>query len=313
MNAEVIHTLEKLRAWYEEQGDEERERAYSRAIESVEEHPRPLQSGKDAMRLKWIGKGIGWRIDQVLGTNTVDKDDGSATPKSQSEAKPKKKRGRKKKSTPPQQEEDNDEPSRPSIRVNFVEEGSSSVPRRSRPAPAQGVSRDTVEKLVGVVKNLCQRFGGPDIHVALGGAYRRDQPFVDTLPFLLTDRRQPNTVERVRQVLAKLAQRLTDARLLQGFELPSPGIAGKGRAVFRSGHRIPLALICVPAFEWPYALLRYTGPIEYWRALQQHASRQSPQLTEKGLYQGRTPVAGCRTERDIFNQLCAQWRPPNTR
>lgn len=66
-NELIIEELQQLEQYYAEKGDDGRSTAYRRAIESIHEYGRPIKSGKQAQSLKWIGKSIGAKIDEVLG------------------------------------------------------------------------------------------------------------------------------------------------------------------------------------------------------------------------------------------------------
>ena len=294
MNQDIIDDLETLRQRYEDEGDSNRERAYRRAIESIDDHHSPLESGKDAMKLKWVGKGIGWRVDLTLGTDTVGLKEETTVEQSQKKKFPKKKKNK-------------DEVSStvvPRMRVNFVGASSNRTSRASetrrtseakpqvrkpqvrkqtrkpqvrkstkKPVPKESLllPRETAEKLLNVVKNIGQK-SFPDSHVVLADAYRLGHKNISRLVFLVTEKTIPKSTRRGEKVLYTILNTLTQSRLLRNVAFMSNSRnSAKGEAHFRSGHILPIWFICVPANEWPFALLRFTGPNDIWQQLQSTA------------------------------------------
>ena len=342
MNRAIVSDLERLRSRYDEQGDSNRERAYRNAISSVLECRERLQNGKDAMRLKGIGKGIGWRIDQVLGTDTVGpKDSDSPKPKSKQSGKspsgkiqwPQESKAPKRRTTKQQKCPSSTSTGRPRLRANFVGDRSTTTnndsqgrrtrterqPKpKSKPKPTVRAAsparlpRDIADKLLDIVRRIALQTSS-ESHVALVDEYRRQLPELTHLVFLITERSLPKSVRRGRGVLQAISEQLQRAGLLVDVHHTAAGTTVvNGKACFRTGHQLPIWFICVPALEWPFALLKYTGPNHIWVQLQLAASAHGFELTEKRLTNGFTPIPA-RTEREILSLLKVKYIPPQQR
>jgi len=332
MNQDVVEELERIRERYDEEGDANRERAYRRAIESVMEYPERLKSGKQAMKLKWIGKSIGWRIDKVLGTDTVGPKDEPETPEqpqrprasdssstnttnttnttNEQSKRPKKRTTARKPSV--------DTPT-PRMRAKFVD-ASPQRSRSRRPSSRQprassslsSLPRETASRLLEAVRNIAMQVSKHS-HVVLADSYRRGHQQVSRLVFLITERTLPKSTRRGQEVLRSLIATLRQSGLLKDASYISQQRTNvKGKAHFRSGHQLPIWFICIPACEWPFALLRYTGPHDIWTQLQTAASNKGWRLTEKTLLNGYITVRAM-TERDVFRQLNLVYLAPTDR
>jgi DNA polymerase/3'-5' exonuclease PolX len=99
---------------------------------------------------------------------------------------------------------------------------------------------------------------------------------------------------------------LSDARWAQS------GNVLQGYARFRTGHTVPIYLICVTAANWPIALLRYTGPQLIWRQIQDAAVDRGYRLDESGLYQNQQALH-VRNEKEIFKLVNVEYLPPEDR
>ena len=324
MNRKIVNELERLRQQYDEQGDTGRERAYQKAIESVQAHDQRIESGQDAMHLPGIAKGIGWRIDQVLGTRTVDNDskDAQSACKSDSSKKPaRKKQVRPTQSLRPMSEVCNDKPPVRPVRVTFCNDGvSASVSgvafkRPLTPGVDQSpgcVSRESARKLLQAVQNLVG-----DTHVVLADQYRRGYREMSRLVFLFTEKTLPKSVRRSERDMKSAISALQEANVLTDVRsIPSDhgGQRYEATANFRSPVpvKIGCALIAVPAAEWPFALARYTGPADTWKRLQSIAESTGRRLTERALISGSVSEI-CRTEKEIFQRLRLVFIPPEER
>ncbi|RHZ80557.1 hypothetical protein Glove_134g214 [Diversispora epigaea] len=69
-NNNIIRVLNKLAEREKEEKDHHRERAYRAAIKSIKDYPKEITSGKEAQKLKGIGKSISDKIDEILETGT---------------------------------------------------------------------------------------------------------------------------------------------------------------------------------------------------------------------------------------------------
>jgi DNA polymerase (family 10) len=83
-------------------------------------------------------------------------------------------------------------------------------------------------------------------------------------------------------------------------------------ATFRSGYKVSCTFLAIRASEWPFALLKYTGPEGFWQRLQKHAELKGMRLTQQSLTNsGVTEL--CKTENDIFKSLGLTFIPPSKR
>lgn len=334
MNQDIVNELERLREQYDEFGDVAREKAYSRAIESISKHPKRIMSGKDATSLKWIGDGIGWRIDQFLGTDTVGE-----TAATTNDAAPKKKRAPKKKHAILEGDDDDDdgggrgEVAIPKMKANFVDTRSKRAnfvtdsppppeikqrrPERQQPRPqrqpsvvnrSEELPREMATQLLGVIKKIA-----PTPHISLVDAYRRGYQYIPVLMFLLTDTTQLNSTHSIRHSLSVISDQLIRSGILVNPRWGNNSLQGYAR--FRTGHQVPIYFICVSAMNWPVALLRYTGPPLIWEQMQDAAASRGYQLTETGLYQRQNinqPVL-VKNEKELFKLVNVEYLLPEER
>lgn len=305
MNRSIIDRLENIRQKHDEDGDENRERAYQRAIDSVIKYNAPIRSGIDAMALPGIGKGIAWHIDQVLGTNTSDQD-----------PPPKKKRGSALKAdsgTPkaprvpraPRATAAGDNVAIPPLKVRFSDDAGS---RNESQMPATSQSFELSTKLLNAMKDIAtQVLDGT--HVVLAGEYRRGIQDIKCLTFLVTEKSLPKSIAKSDPVIRRICQTIRTFTNVTSASQP-----GKFHSIvkFRSGLSLDCELVAVPATEWPFALIKYTGPASFWRRLQQHAESKGMRLTERGLINGALTEV-CRTEADVFSRLGIAFIHPQQR
>jgi DNA polymerase/3'-5' exonuclease PolX len=336
MNQDIVNELERLREQYDEFGDVAREKAYSRAIESISKHPKRIMSGKDATSLKWIGDGIGWRIDQFLGTDTVG-ETGATT----NDAAPKKKRAPKKKHAILEGDDDDGGGGEviPKMKANFVDTRSKRAnfvadspppPERQQPRPdrqqprpdrqqprpdrqqtivnrSEELPREMATQLLGVIKKIA-----PTPHISLVDAYRRGYQYIPLLMFLLTDTTQLNSTHSIRHSLSVISDQLIRSGILVSPRWGNNSLQGYAR--FRTGHQVPIYFICVSAMNWPVALLRYTGPQLIWEQMQDAAVSRGYQLTETGLYQRQnTQPVLVRNEKELFKLVNVEYLLPEER
>lgn len=343
MNQEIVNELDRLREQYDEYGDDNREKAYRRAVEIITKHPRKIMSGRDAMKLKWIGKGIGWRIDQILGTNTVDDEDdndAAATPK------PKKRKPRVA-SSPPQQQL----PVVPKMRAKFVE----APPTQKRgtppghPSPKGGVraqfvdrqareehrsrgsgganggesvtkmlSRDIATRFINDIRQLI----APSYsHATLADCYRRGHRMIPRLVMLVTNEHGTNQANLAATTIIHHLSR-NGTLLRSGFRRSRDGSTAQGDVRFRMTSSndyvtIPIFIICVAHNSWPCALARYTGPTDVWQQMKDAAASTGIlQLSEQGLFQlhrGAQTQLFVQDERHLFQLINVEYTPPEQR
>ena len=72
-NELILHELEKLLERYTAQGDRWRIFSYRKAIRAIKDYEKPLRSGKEAGLLQGVGKKIADKIDEIIATGTLAK------------------------------------------------------------------------------------------------------------------------------------------------------------------------------------------------------------------------------------------------
>jgi DNA polymerase/3'-5' exonuclease PolX len=291
-NKVIIAGLEKLRQRYDEEGDENRERAYQRAIDSINRYGGVITSGDHAKQLPGIGDGIAWRIDQMLGTTSSSSED---QPSGKSRNKPPKLKEptrRKEKQT-----QSPDVSMQPQIqyKVKLLDQ-----PSRPHVSSAAAVSLpklpSQLQSFIPRIFDNIKALFGPDFHVVLAGDFRRCIPNPRHIIILVTEKTSPKTITKSEQATIKVFENLR-----------------------RSGHLTSdnrdkqTGLVCyivpVAAVSWPFALMKYTGPSDFWKQIQAHAQQRGYQLTESGLKCGGISE-NCKTEKDIFHLLGMQMIDP---
>lgn len=80
-NEGIINELLSTAEYYDSIGDDGRCHAYKRAVESIREYGRTITSGEQAKQLKWIGDGIGGKIDSILESGGTGRKSGAAKKK----------------------------------------------------------------------------------------------------------------------------------------------------------------------------------------------------------------------------------------
>ena len=290
-NHEIMEELKRMKAFYQENGDGNREMAYERALQSVARCRRRITSGKDAMRLKWIGKGIGWRIDQILGTETVEEEE----PKKATNS-------RKRKIAKVSKDE---EPIK--LKAQFVEDGGRphrtqrNARRNGNVRPAQGFARYRAAKLLAFVQDIARQTNAKS-HVALAGEYRRGHSSLKRVCFLLTDKTFPSDTRKSRSTLRQVLSTLRKHRMIQRVNVDASGVSASADAIFKGCH-VTLSFLCVPAVSWPTMLLKMTGPSTFWKKLQQAAHKRGFTLRSSGIIDRKGRAVSLHSEKDVFSVL----------
>lgn len=292
MNRAIVRGLEKLRVEYDEKGDENRERAYGNAIESILNHDQKITSGREAMQLPGIGVGIGWRIDKILGTDTVQENE---------KAPPKKKKTQRKRLASRQSKDDDGESdiirTTEPLRIKFLE------PTSVKARGTTLLPRDRAESILQAVQKECPK----EIHVVLADTYRRGYADMSRLCILMTDKMYPKSREKA----DRLIHYLTADRLSNVFRNCTRDRNGNvcGQ-IFNT--TTTFSMISVPACEWCFSLMYFTGPHPFWEKMQSRAQSFGYRLTPRSLGMGHVRE-DCRTERDIFVRLRLDFIPPEHR
>ena len=342
-NQLIIDELLITAEYYDGIGDNGRCNAYKRAIKSIKQYGHPITSGEHAKELKWIGDGIGGKIDGILGTSSkskksqrITRTDYDNSPKKVSitlidnirnKAKKRKedtsieaidnirydsshnsnnsKRSHKN-TTKTQQKHNNSKDSKDSkgskgsrtsrtLRIKQYEY----APKPE--ADASVVRRNDIDQLLKCIKRVWYKLAEKQSTKGVrytpkmeccGGFRRGDVWCHECVIILSTDmasQRQRYIFEELIRVLYKLrlieSKKLTDTDYYQGI-LDISRLFKSARTgdypVKRTN--VPLVLRLVDEGAWPSALLRWTGPKNYWIKLQSAAQKQNFELLENGLY-----------------------------
>jgi DNA polymerase/3'-5' exonuclease PolX len=127
---------------------------------------------------------------------------------------------------------------------------------------------------------------------------------------MMTEKTLPKSTRRGESVMRVVLSTLERSGLLRNVSRQQT--TANGVAHFQAGHQVPVWFICVSASEWPFALLRYTGPHDIWVQLQSAAASKGWRLTEKTLLNGYITVPAL-TEREVFKHLHLVYLPPTQR
>lgn len=313
MNEEIINELLETSEYYEEKGDDGRSTAYKRAVESIKDYGKPIRSGEQAKQLKWIGDGIGAKIDTILGNLAEDKDSKTKLP-------PRKVavtliddiREHRVRDVSPVKEKKS--PARPPPTQEKIEQRKRQYVNRSSrtlrvkqyeytPKPdvdATVVSRAELEQFINLVRKSWEKLNGKmssqakySCRVEACGAYRRGKTTCHECVIIL---KSEIGFQRQRLAFRQLIDLIYKVRLVESKSLRDTGLyvgVLDISRMFRSQRtgkipdkpaNIPLVLRLVEPEAWPCALLRWTGPKTYWNTLKSAAISQGYQLMETGLY-----------------------------
>jgi DNA polymerase lambda len=316
-NDEIIGELLETSEYYDSIGDEGRCRAYKRAIESIKEYGRPITSGEQAKQLKWIGDGIGAKIDTILG-NKANRHEYKKMP-------PRKvavtliddiRKGRTRDVSPPPSPK-KEKPKRRNNRKTGTEIAEEKrkqyVNRSSRtlrvkqyeytPKPdtdATVVSRAELEQFINCVRKSWEKLNNKvssqakySCKIEACGAFRRGKTMCHECVIVL---KSNIGFQRQKRLFKQLIELLYKVRLIETKNQRDTGlyvgILDISR-LFRSQRtgkipdkpaNIPVVLRLVEPEAWACALLRWTGPKSYWIKLKSAAQHQNYALTETGLY-----------------------------
>lgn len=353
MNRRIVSHLEGLRQRYDEEGDENRERAYRRAIESILEYDQQIYSGDQAMQLQGIGTGIAWRIDNALGitgeiTPPPHPPLPAAVPSGHAKAKTKRAPRAKEKATRSKRNTKNNDLVPPLVhhKINFLQDGSSNSNSRSRserPARPQRTSREQVQrapeqtpktratkktqvlknnlrcprenadKLLDAIRSCCT---DSEMHIALAGDYRRSWDEIDKIIILVTERNQPRSSSRSQRFIENICNQLQTSGLLSDVCLGA--YHGATNVITTGKLKFKSGHICE-------CLLIAVAATEWPFMLMKYtgSTRFWQQMQQTAMSQGlRLTERGlmenaqsevCRTEREIFARLRMPYIPPENR
>ena len=71
MNIDIITKLNELIKKIQSDGNTQRLRAYRKALTALKSHDEEILSGKDAIKIKYIGKSVAEKIDEILNTGSL--------------------------------------------------------------------------------------------------------------------------------------------------------------------------------------------------------------------------------------------------
>jgi DNA polymerase/3'-5' exonuclease PolX len=179
------------------------------------------------------------------------------------------------------------------------------------------IPRDEMEAICGAVKKVIHQLD-PNFIVEICGSYRRGKADCGDIDIIITHKRA-STLKNVLHLAIPL---LHEARILtHDFVTISEGsdkYMGVCQANSNRKHR-RIDMLTVPPAEWPFALLYFTGSGHFNRSMRFWAGKRGYSLSQHGLRvnygnDNKGPyIAGITTEKQVFEALGLEYRPPEDR
>ena len=135
----------------------------------------------------------------------------------------------------------------------------------------------------------------------VAGSFRREKPFSSDIDVV------------VREPIAEVVARLKKAKyIVDTFFIGDRKFSGICIHPEFGIHR-QIDFIFTTPRSHPFAILYFTGSKKHNVIMRLRARRKGMKLNEYGLFKGDTPVAGIKTEKDIFRALDTPYKRPNER
>lgn len=180
------------------------------------------------------------------------------------------------------------------------------------------IPREEMERICSKVKNIVLTEIDENYYVEICGSYRRGAADCGDIDIIITH----NKTSALKNLLPTLIPKLHTHKVLThdfvSLEEDSDKYMGVCQASATEPHRRIDILTVLPA-EWPFALLYFTGSGHFNRSMRFWAGKRGYSLSQHGLRvnygnDNKGPcIAGITTEKQIFEALGLEWRPPEDR
>lgn len=180
------------------------------------------------------------------------------------------------------------------------------------------IPREEMERICGKVKSVVLNEIDESFYVEICGSYRRGKADCGDIDIIITH----NKTTALKNLLPTLIPKLHAHKVLThdfvSLEEDSDKYMGVCQASPEEPHRRIDILTVLPA-EWPFALLYFTGSGHFNRSMRFWAGKRGYSLSQHGLRvnygnDNKGPcIAGITTEKQIFEALGLEWRPPEDR
>jgi len=179
------------------------------------------------------------------------------------------------------------------------------------------IPRQEMETICKAIKKVIHEID-KDFIVEICGSYRRGKQDCGDIDIIITHKRPT----ALKNILHDAVPKLHEAQVLtHDFVTINEGsdkYMGVCRATSHGLHR-RIDMLTVPPVEWPFALIYFTGSGHFNRSMRFWAGKRGYSLSQHGLrvnygYDNKGPyIAGITTEKQIFEALGLEYRPPEDR
>ena len=310
INQVIVNYLRKLSQTYREANDVYRSRAYSRAAIVIEKHPHQIKSGKDAQKIKGIGRGIGGKIDEIINTgklSIVDENEvtelgksqviqqflkifgaGPVTAKKWYDMEYRTLDDLATKATLTKQHQ---------IGLLYYDDLQLKIPRYEVTEIG-----DKVKTLVSSISN--------NLYIEICGSYRRGVKMLGDIDILITRRQLRSPKGYMKDIIKVLKE---ERLLVADLSMGDDKYMGICRIELKSpARRIDIRMI--PRESWICALLYFTGSAELNKKMRLRAMELGFKLSEHGLFELRTSISRkINSEKMVFDILGMKYLDPTAR
>lgn len=351
-NSIIIQELLKTVEYYDNKGDEGRSHAYKRAINSIKRYDGIITSGEQAEKLKWIGKGIAAKIDNIIKEqgeipNNNRTPDNIKTTVTLVHSKPRARTHERKSQTHMSRSKEKNTRNKkyakndkniktrsPSHQLKRTNEQPTQAPRtqnyrilrtkQDQPLPVK-VSRNTINRNIMYIKkiwNALIRKKTKDrkysSNIVCCGAYRRGAAQCPECIILIKTDIDQQTQQNIFRKLINIMYKInlienTNTHLNTFKGMLNINKNNKNRPNIK----IPLTIKLSDRNSWGCELLYWTGPSSFWENLKNTAHQQGMILHNHGLYhktRGDTLKQLIhRDEYDILRDLGLRYIDPKSR
>lgn len=317
-NEALTKLLGQLEEAAKSTGDKWRAYSYRKAITVIRNLPRPLRTAEEARQLRGVGESIGEKIAEILATGRLRK------------------------------AENKDEFTQACEVFSKVWGAGPETLKRwygagyrtledLRAAPPEALTaqqrvglrhyhdfllripRAEVTEIEARVAAVARSLAGADVRVVTCGSYRRGRPDCGDVDILLSNRSGSSLHGFLPALVRRLhATGLLTADLSHTDKDEQDKYFGVCRLTPQHPHR-RLDFQLIPAHEWPFALLYFTGSDHFNRSMRLWAKKNGMSLSEHALVRRLSedmkgdPLPNIDTEEEIFAALGLRYIPPEER
>ncbi len=313
MNTEIITKLNELIKKIQSDGNTQRLRAYKKALTALKSHDEEILSGKDAIKIKYIGKSVAEKIDEILNTGSLKELDENKDKVKQLQILQKvhgigdvtgmkyinmgitdleKLKEAHENNTITLTHE-------MLISLKYLDDLEKRIPKNQ------------IEKLESKLKDISNKINN-NLQITICGSYRRNRPDSGDIDVLITHPKPGKT-----NFLTVLVEKLQEENIIIDSLTPNGNVKFMGICKTDDNIARRIDILFVKITEYPAAILYFTGSGGFNRQMRTIANQKDLTINEKGIFEFKNNKKGkkikANNEKEIFDLIGMDYLEPYER